>query len=129
MYLAIKICVVGLASLLAITKKPISDRSFTGFFSKLMKIDTTSATCGAQTPALLFAFQSDTVRGTENVEFLYGLVKCPSSFNQALFTYNSRIKLSYRECKKEDLEKVMIVNRRKFFNVHYYLVTAIEPAE
>jgi hypothetical protein len=105
------------------------DRTFTGFFSKLMKIDTTSISCEVNTPALLYAFQSDSASSASNKQFLYGLIKCPSSFNQSLFNYTNKLTVYYKECTRDDLKNVIVLNRQKFFNVRYYLITAIQTAE
>lgn len=107
---------------------PVNEREFTGFFSKMMAIDTTDDSCGTTTPALLYAFESDSARSATGKMFLYGLIKCPTNFNQALFNYSNKVSVTYRECTKQDMQNVVIQNRQKFFNVRYYLVTGIGAA-
>jgi hypothetical protein len=110
-------------------KKEPDDRVFTGYFSRHMQIDTSSAHCDSIETGLFYMFQKDSARLAVNNQFLYCLIKCPETYNQSLFNYHSKVKIFYRECTRNDLANVSILNRHKYFNVVNYVITGIELAE
>ncbi|HYE56586.1 MAG TPA: hypothetical protein VD996_17175 [Chitinophagaceae bacterium] len=124
-----KIIAVCLLVMVASFIKPAADRTFTGFFARLMPIDSTSANCGTNTYGLLYVFQSDSSRSATNKTFLYGLLKCPDTLNSNLLNYNNRVRVYYRECTREDARNVVILNRHRYFDVRYYLITGLEEAD